>query len=110
MHIAVAGPGYAFESMLDLVSIFEGVAPTGRRPSDGVPAPWRISDTGSAFKITDARGRAISHVCYRRENVQTSEYLCREEAFEMAQAIARLSRGARKCCGASSDAADEQLI
>lgn len=24
---------------------------------DEIPAPWKITDTGSAFKIADARGR-----------------------------------------------------
>jgi hypothetical protein len=56
------------------------------------PAPWRISDTGSALKITDARGRSVAWVYYRREGALGAEYLTRDQAVEMAKAIARLSR------------------
>jgi hypothetical protein len=60
--------------------------------TDDIPAPWRISDTGSAFKITDARGRGVCFVYYRREDALKNEYLTRAQAVEMAKAIARLSR------------------
>lgn len=60
--------------------------------TDEIPPPWRITDTGSAFRITDARGRGVAWVYYRRENALKSEYLTREQAVEMAKAIARLSR------------------
>lgn len=60
--------------------------------TDDIPAPWRITDTGSALKITDARGRSVAWVYYRREEALKSEYLTREQAVEVAKAIARLSR------------------
>jgi hypothetical protein len=59
---------------------------------DEIPAPWKITDTGSAYKITDARGRGVAWVYYRREDALNAEYLTREQAVEMAKAIARLSR------------------
>ena len=43
------------------------------------PAPWRISDTGSALKITDARGRSVAWVYYRREDALKAEYLTRDQ-------------------------------
>ena len=55
------------------------------------PAPWKITDTGSAFKITDARGRGIAWVYYRREDALRNEHLSPEEARESAVRIARLS-------------------
>lgn len=60
--------------------------------ADEIPTPWRVTDTGSAFKITDARGRGVAWVYYRREGALSAEYLTREQAVEMAKAIARLSR------------------
>jgi len=62
------------------------------RIADTFPTPWRIIDTGSAFKITDARGRPVAWCYYRRESALRNEYPSQEEAKEMAQAIARLSR------------------
>lgn len=55
------------------------------------PAPWKITDTGSAFKIADARGRPVAYVYYRREDALRNEYLAPEDARAMAQRIARLS-------------------
>ena len=43
-------------------------------------------------KITDARGRSVAWVYYRREGALGAEYLTRDQAVEMAKAIARLSR------------------
>ncbi len=60
--------------------------------TDEIPVPWRVTDTGSAFKIADARGRGVAWVYYRRENALGSEYLTQDQAREMARAIARLSR------------------
>ena len=60
--------------------------------TDNIPAPWRISGTGSALKITDARGRSVAWVYYRREDALKAEYLNRDQAVEMAKAIARLSK------------------
>lgn len=60
--------------------------------ADEIPTPWRVTDTGSAFKITDARGRGVAWVYYRREDALGAEYLKRDQAVEMARAIARLSR------------------
>jgi len=60
--------------------------------TDDIPAPWRIADTGSAFKISDARGRGVVWVYYRREDALRAKYLSREQAVEMAKAIARLSK------------------
>jgi hypothetical protein len=54
------------------------------------PVPWKITDTGSAFKITDARGRPVAWCYYRRESALRNEYPSREEAEEMAKNIARL--------------------
>ena len=60
--------------------------------TDHIPAPWRINDTGSALKITDARGRSVAWVYYRREDALGAEYLTRDQAVEIAKAIARLSK------------------
>lgn len=60
--------------------------------TDEIPPPWKVVDTGSAFKISDARGRGVAWVYYRREGALNAEYLTREQAVEMAKAIARLSR------------------
>lgn len=60
--------------------------------TDEIPAPWRLTDTGSAFKIADARGRAVAWVYYRREDALHAEYLSREQALTVAKAIARLSK------------------
>ncbi len=57
-----------------------------------IPTPWRISDTGSAFKIEDAQGRAFVWVYYRREEALRNEYLSREQAMAVAVATAQLSR------------------
>lgn len=56
------------------------------------PRPWKITDTGSSFKIADANGRGLAHVYYRRDPALRSEYLSVEDAKEMAKEIARLSR------------------
>lgn len=60
--------------------------------TDEIPVPWKITDTGSAFKIEDARGRSVAWVYYRREDALKAEYLTQDQAREMARAIARLSR------------------
>jgi hypothetical protein len=60
--------------------------------TDTFPPPWKIVDTGSAFKITDARGRPVAWCYYRRESALRNEYPSPDEAKEMAQSIARLSR------------------
>jgi hypothetical protein len=60
--------------------------------TDEIPPPWRLTDTGSAFKISDARGRGVAWVYYARTDALKAEYLTREQALEMARAIARLSR------------------
>lgn len=60
--------------------------------TDEIPVPWRVTDTGSAFKIADARGRGVAWVYYRREDALNAEYLTQDQAREMARAIARLSR------------------
>lgn len=57
-----------------------------------IPTPWKITDTGSAFVIKDARGRSVAWVYYRREDALKAEYLTRDQAVEMAKAIARLSK------------------
>lgn len=59
--------------------------------ADEIPAPWKITDTGSAFKVADARGRGVAWVYYRREDALKNEYLTREQAMTVAKAIARLS-------------------
>lgn len=60
--------------------------------TDEIPPPWKITDTGSAFKVEDARGRSVAFVYYRREDALKNEYLTRDQAVEVAKAIARLSR------------------
>ena len=55
------------------------------------PVPWKITDTGSAFRINDARGRPVAWCYYRRESTLRHEYPSRDEAEEMAKNIARLS-------------------
>jgi len=32
------------------------------------PVPWKITDTGSAFRISDAHGRVVDWCYYRRES------------------------------------------
>lgn len=59
--------------------------------TDDIPTPWKITDTGSAFKVADARGRGVAWVYYRREDALKNEYLTRDQAVEVARAIARLS-------------------
>jgi hypothetical protein len=60
--------------------------------TDTFPTPWKIVDTGSAYKITDARGRPVAWCYYRREEALRNEYPSQHEAREMAQSIARLSK------------------
>lgn len=50
--------------------------------TDEIPPPWRLTDTGSAFKIADARGRGVAWVYYRREDALKKEYLTRDQAVE----------------------------
>jgi hypothetical protein len=59
--------------------------------TDDIPTPWKITDTGSAFKVADARGRGVAWVYYARTDALKAEYLTREQAVEVAKAIARLS-------------------
>lgn len=56
------------------------------------PTPWKITDTGSAFKVTDARGRPVAWVYYRREEALRAEYMTQEEARDMAVRIAQMSK------------------
>lgn len=60
------------------------------------PRPWKITDTGSAFKIEDAEGRALAYTYYRRDGALQETYLSHDEAREMARAIARLSLNDKK--------------
>lgn len=62
--------------------------------TDEIPAPWKITDTGSAYKIVDARGRSVAWVYYARTDALKNDYLPKEQAVEVAKAIARLSRSA----------------
>lgn len=55
--------------------------------------PWRVTDTGSAFKVSDAGGRGVAWVYYRCEDALNTEYPGRKLAREVAKTIARLSRG-----------------
>jgi hypothetical protein len=64
----------------------------GANLTDDIPAPWKITDTGTAFKISDARGRGVAWVYYRHEGALRAEYMTRDQAVEVAKAIARLSR------------------
>jgi hypothetical protein len=59
---------------------------------DAFPTPWKITDTGSAFRVMDARGRAVAYVYYRREAALRNEFPTQDEAREMAREIARLSK------------------
>ena len=56
------------------------------------PVPWKITDTGSAFRISDAHGRVVDWCYYRRESALRNEYPSREVAEELAKNISRLSR------------------
>lgn len=60
--------------------------------ADLPPTPWLIKDTGTAFVISDARGRGVAWVYYRREEALRATYMDPEQAREMAIRIARLSR------------------
>lgn len=55
-------------------------------------APWRITDTGSAFVVSDAHGRKFAWFYYRREEALRAEYLTPDQAREAAVAFARISR------------------
>lgn len=59
---------------------------------DDIPTPWKITDTGSAFKVMDARGRVLAYFYYRREDALRSTYLAPDQARALAVAFARLSR------------------
>ena len=37
------------------------------------PRPWKITNTGSAFKISDREGRALAYVYYRDESALLHE-------------------------------------
>lgn len=49
----------------------------------------RITDTGSAFKVEDERGRPLAYVYYRREDALRAEYLAPDEARDVAVKVAR---------------------
>jgi hypothetical protein len=53
--------------------------------------PWKITDTGSAFRITDADGIALAYVYYKHA-AGMDTYLTKADAQEMAVRIARLSK------------------
>lgn len=67
------------------------------------PTPWRITDTGSAYKITDAQGRGVAWVYYRREEALRGDYMTQEQAREMAVQIARLSKPSDSGPSSSTD-------
>lgn len=54
--------------------------------------PWKITDTGSAFKVVDAHGRVIAYFYYRREDALRGTYLPPEQARELAIRFARISK------------------
>jgi hypothetical protein len=60
--------------------------------TDDIHAPWRISDTGSALKITDARDRSVAWVYYPREGALGAEYLTRNQAVEIAKAAGMVNQ------------------
>lgn len=76
--------------MLDIDHIFELLAGSGTSPTDEVSAPSQLTETGSAFKVSDARGRVMAWVYYASNDAAPAEHLTREQALKMAQAIARL--------------------
>jgi hypothetical protein len=49
--------------------------------TDTFPTPWKITDTGSAYKITDARGRPIAWCYYRKESALRNDYPSQDEAL-----------------------------
>ena len=65
---------------------------------DAFPTPWKITDTGSAFRVMDARGRAVAFsgrmdgMAAVREAALRNEFPTQDEAREMAREIARLSK------------------
>ena len=50
--------------------------------TDEIPSPWQLTDTGSAFKITDARGRGVAFVYYARTDALKADYLTRDQAMK----------------------------
>lgn len=56
------------------------------------PVPWRIIDTGSAYRIEDGDKRALAYCYYRSDGRLADIYLTKDRALEMAKAIARMSR------------------
>jgi hypothetical protein len=62
--------------------------------TDAIPTPWKITDTGSAYRISDAHGRGVAWVYYSRNEAMMHTHLKKEDAVEVAKAIARLSREA----------------
>lgn len=60
--------------------------------TDAAPTPWRIVDTGSAFRINDAEGRGLCWIYYARSEAQHFTHMSKEQAKELAVAFARVSR------------------
>jgi len=58
--------------------------------------PWKILNNGSAYCIYDGIGRMIAAVYYRENPASHITFLSKEEALEMAQAIARMSLNEEK--------------
>lgn len=59
---------------------------------DAAPTPWKITDTGAAFKIEDAEGRGLCWVYYARSEAQHYTHLPKDAAKELAVAFARVSK------------------
>lgn len=51
------------------------------------PLPWRVKDTGSAFGLEDASGRALAFVYYRRDGALNDINLPVDQARAMAQEL-----------------------
>lgn len=60
--------------------------------TEAAPTPWKIIDTGAAFRINDANGRGLCWVYYSRSEAQHFTHVPKEVAKELAVAFARVSR------------------
>lgn len=60
--------------------------------TSAAPTPWKIIDTGSAFRINDAEGRGLCWVYYARSEAQHFTHLPKDAAKELAVLFARVSK------------------
>jgi len=55
-----------------------------------LPAPWRIEELETAFKVVTAQGIPVAYVYWSEDSQQIGEWLSRDEARRVAATIARI--------------------